>query len=446
MSREENLSQIIKILGRIFKNTFQYPKAQKGAYAVATNKLEKVKWAYRHWHHQLEVAEKDSGLEEYFAHQRLDFHQPIGFHVTASLSLCAAGDLLAVDVLVPDNTPHLFEEIKDFYSGADLVCANLESPVAINKPIGRTQSFGQPAQMNTSREMLEIFHHQGGMNYLSTANNHAMDWGEEGLLSTMDELDRLGILHSGTNRSFKEQEAPKLVEIRGIKLALLAYTMDLNGRNLPEDKAYLVNRVPFNDEICPLDLIESQVARAKEEGADFIIASCHWGWEFEMYPHKNVVEVAHKLIETGIDLILGNHPHVAQPMEKYIYEKEGQRKSGLIFYALGNFVGYHPRSKNSSLAYTIRMNLVKGRLKDQEKTLIDALEILPLYLMSEDLGGGRYNCQILPFYQVLKDAKEGRAAYNLTHSEKEHLPHLEEVLRKLIIPQNYGHLLVKKLP
>lgn len=441
MDKQKIAELVVKFLGRNFKREFQYPKAQRGVYDVPVNRLEKVKWAYRHWYNQLEVAEKGLGIEDYFRNQDLSFDLPEGFESEKTITLTSAGDLLAVDVLTPENTRDIFTEIKDFYSKADLVCANLESPVDRSRPIGRTQDFGNPAQMNTSREMLEHFVKDGGINFFSTANNHSNDWGEEGVLATIEELKRAGVYFSGTNASRVEQENPEILDIKGIKLAMLSYTMDLNGRKLDEGKDYLVNEVRFNDEHCDLALVKKQIESVRARGADFIVVCAHWGWEFEMYPHKNVIDQGHRMLELGVDLILGNHPHVAQPMEKYEYEKEGEKKQGFISYAAGNFVSYHPRSRNSSLAYILKFSISKGRQGGVEKTLMHDLRVLPIYLLNRELEDGSFDCRILRFSDVLEDSKgKKNQKYQLTDRELRDLEHLETVvLGSIIMPENAGN-------
>lgn len=436
---------IVRLSSYIFKNKFQYPQSQKGRYDIANNFFEKLKWAYRHWYNQLEIAERGSGLEEYFRKQNLDFKLPEGFDIEDKVSLSSTGDLLAVDVLIPENTQNLFDEIKEVYSSADLVCANLESPVDDTKPIGRTQKPGQPAKMNTSSKMLQRFRIDGGINYFSTANNHSFDWDEEGLLNTLDELKKSGAYFSGTNRTPEEQEDVLIIEKNNIKIAMLSYTFDLNGNIIPNDKTYLVNEVRFNDEVCDITMIKKHVARAKEKGADIIIAFCHWGWEFEMYPHKNTVEVAHLIIEAGVDVILGNHPHVSQPMERYVFEREAIVKSGLIVYAHGNFVSYHPKSRNSQIAYITKFDIVKGKFNHMENTFITNLQFLPIYILNEKIADGSYNCRLLKFDNVMEDTGEnGTFKYGLTKFEREQLPHLNEiVLHKILLPEVHDNLLVK---
>ena len=291
-------------------NQFRYPQPVKGRYQVATNRLEKLKWAYRCWVRQLEVAEKGSGLETYFRNQNLQFTLPEDFRPEARLTVTAGGDLMAVDCFTYEDTAHLFDGIRDFYFQDAFTCANLETNLCPTAPIGRNQMIGYPPKMNTSEGMMDRFQEDGlGIDYFSTANNHCYDYGEQGLLDTLDCLDRRGALHSGTNRTPAEQEDVLVVERNGIKIALLSYTCDMNGNEY--EKKHLINEVRFNDEAPDFSLVERHVARAREKGADCIIASVHWGWEFEMYPHKNIVEAGHKLAELGVDVVLGSHPHVS---------------------------------------------------------------------------------------------------------------------------------------
>ncbi len=203
--------------------------------------------------------------------------------------------------------------------------------------------------MNTSIEMFQKFRKEGGINYFSTANNHSLDWGEEGLFATLNVLENADYYYAGTNRNAKQQDVVLIIEQNGIKIAMLSYTLDLKGNNIPDGKTYLVNEVPFNSERCDLTMIVKHVARPKEKDADIILACCHWGWEFEMYTHKNVVQIAKKIIACGVGVILGNHPHVSQPLERISTIDNVQIPNVLIVYAYGDFVSYHPESRNSKL-------------------------------------------------------------------------------------------------
>lgn len=426
---------LAKAASVVMWNQFRYPQPVKGRYQVATDKLEKLKWAYRCWVHQLERAEKGSGIERYFAGQDLNFCLPRWFQETRRTTISAAGDLMAVDCFTYEDTEHLFEGIRDFYFEDAFTCANLESTICPSAPVGRNQVIGYPPKMNISEQMMDRFQAGGqGIDYFSTANNHCYDYGEQGLLDTLDCLERRRALHSGTSRTPEEQEDVLVVDRDGIKIALLAYTCDMNGNEY--EKQYLINEVRFNDENPDLSLVEHHIRRARAKGADVIIASVHWGWEFEMYPHRNIIHAGHRLADMGVDVILGSHPHVSQPMERYT-DPDG--RNHLIIYSLGDFVSYHPLTRNSKLTYVVRFDLVKG-LDGNGMPLVclDRLRVKPVYICCRELENDRYDCRLLPFRQVL-DAPD---RFGLTPEEQRDLPRLERtVWRKILMPREPGDMI-----
>jgi len=424
---------LARIYSVLFWDEFHYPQPIKGRYDVTGSLKEKLKWVYKIWIKQLEVAEKGSGIEAYFAAQDLRFSPPEGFEREAALSLSAGGDLMAVDVLTEANTPNLFDDIRDFYFGADITCANLESTVYTAAPLGRNSIPNMPAKMNTSEGMLDRFLAGGaGIDYFSTANNHSYDYGEAGLLATLDILEQKGCWFSGTNRTPEQQEDVLIVEKNGIKTAFLAYTFDMNGNQY--EKKHLINEVRFNDETVDISLVRRHIQRAKEKGADLIVASCHWGWEFEMYPHKNIMEVAHLLAEEGVDVILGGHPHVAQPMERYTAKGDGRQC--LIIYSLGDFVSYHPLTPNSKLTYVVRFQVEKGTLRGTGHTCITQLEVLPVYIAAGEKADGTCDFRLLQFEKVLMSPGH----YALTEGERRDLPRLDQaLLRGIILPRGWEH-------
>jgi len=421
------------IYSLIYWNEFHYPQPIKGRYDVTGSLKEKLKWVYKIWIKQLEVAEKNSGIEEYFAAQNLQFAPPEGFENNTSLSISAGGDLMAVDIITEENTPHLFDDIKDFYFNADITCANLESTIYDEVPYGRNSIPNMPAKMNTSEGMLERFLDNGnGINYFSTANNHSYDNGEEGLLATLDVLDKKDCWYSGTNRTAEEQEDVLVVEKNGVKIAFLAYTFDMNGNKY--EKKYLINEVRFNDETVDISLIKRHIKKAREMDADIIVASCHWGWEFEMYPHKNIIDVAHLLAEEGIDVILGAHPHVSQPMERYITKQGNIEKQCLIIYSLGDFVSYHPLTHNSKLTYVVRFQVEKGTLHGKNHTCVSQLEVLPVYIQAGEKDDDTCDFRLLKFENVLARPED----YILTDIERKDLNRLDKKLLKgILLPRNW---------
>lgn len=412
----------------VFYEDFHYPQPETGVYDIAHSTADKLKWVYRYWFNQLEVAQRGSGLEEFFRSEVLQNVFPMDSSAVESVSrvsLSCAGDLLAVDVLTPENTGRLFEDITDFFSSADIVSANLESTVYSAEAPGRNgDEAGQPFKMNTSVGMFERFTRDAGVTFFSTATNHSNDWGTDGILATLDVLDASGAEYSGTARDQAGQDDVVVVDRNGIKIGLVTFTFDLNGRPVPEGHPYLVNEVRFNDVEPGPDytLVESQVAAAKAKGAEFIIAYCHWGWEFEMYPHPNVTEAAREVVARGVDVILGNHPHVPQPAQTI--DRGPDKPKALVTYAFGDFVSYHPESRNSKLTYAIKFDIAKVVTAGGTYVSWDHVETLPLYIVNAPLGGDQFDCRIVQFHRVLENPQN----FGLTEREVSELPHLRDVV------------------
>ncbi|MFM9379013.1 CapA family protein [Gordonia sp. VNK21] len=433
--KDHLVSLVVLLAAYIMYDEFHVPQRETGRYDATADSLEKLKWLYRYRFNQLEIAEPGSGLEDFFRTQDLDF--PEGPGTTRRVSISAAGDLLAVDALTPENTERLFGSIGGFYSTADIVSATLSSTVAPGLPVGRSQPAGAAARLNTSPEMLHRFVERGGIDFFATATDHALDWGEKGVLSTLRTLARSGAAHAGTAASQAQQDDAVVLEVNGIRIGLLSFTMDLNGRRPPADKPYLVDEVRFNDAAPAPDytLVRRQIAAARARGADYLIAYCQWGRELEMYPRENVVEAANTLIDLGIDTVLGSHPHVPQPMQRVV--RDG-RPDGLIVYAFGDLVSYHPESRNSKLAYTVRFDVVQEETADGTRTYLANLRMLPLYLLNAPRENNTVDCRILPFADVYAHPED----YPLSERERAELDHLHDVvLHGMLIPEGGAALL-----
>ena len=426
---------------------FRHPHPAKGRFLVRS---EPEFWFYKCWCEVLETAEEGSGLETFFATQDLNFRLPDGFHPEQTASMAAASDLMAVDCITDEFTPHIFDEIRDFYLTADLPTANLESTVYAAAPFGRNQAPVKKGQtrtaanprMNTSEAMLDKFV-RSGIRYFSMANNHCNDYGTPGLEATMDAMDRHGVAWSGINRRPEDQEKALVLEVNGIRFAMLSATYDLNGNDC--EQPWQVNEVRFDDVPCDLSLIGRQIEDARRQNADLIVLHAHWGWEFEMYPHPNIVSVAHRLAEMGVDVIVGTHSHVAQPMERYVFTRNGEPREALILYSLGDFVSYHPVTKNSRITYVVRFNAVKGTLEGKSRTVLTDLRILPVYILASRQDDGRYDFRLLRFSNILRDRPDenGRYRYPLADWEREDLPRLQDLFTRILLPLEPGSLIAE---
>lgn len=206
-------------------------------------------------------------------------------------------------------------------SKADLGICHFE-PV-VGKPEGPFESFPAflvPPQITTAVK-------DAGYDTCSTASNHTLDHGYPGVVRTLDALDKAGLKHTGSARSAAEAAKPLVMDVKGVKVAQLAYTLGFNGNELPADKPWAAN-------LTDLDRITAAEKAAREAGAEVVILSIHWGRENWSNPNRSQLRLGRQIAEkTGIDLVVGHHAHVVQPMEKV--------DGTWIAYGLGNHVARH---------------------------------------------------------------------------------------------------------
>ena len=300
-----------------------------------------------------------------------------------SITIAFAGDILPCPDFPQTPSGHLIEVI-NFFKTADIRCANLESPVLASKPICiPPEDILAPPDMNNSPEAIKYLL-QGvsdGITIFSTANNHAMDQGVEGVVATLDFLDELGVLHVGTARSSTERDALLIVEKRPcagnfvarcedsspFRIAFLSWTFSLNCHSLPVDQEYLANTLRLNLPGVDISPIAAQVREARRRGAEAVVLFLHWGLEDESFPLASQIDTAHRLAECGVDIICGNHPHALQPAERYVWQEknstDGFLRESLIIYALGDFLTPQPHLGMSAISATMEVTLVRRILQ-----------------------------------------------------------------------------------
>ncbi|MFC7218693.1 CapA family protein [Streptomyces polyrhachis] len=251
-----------------------------------------------------------------------------------SFTVAAAGDLLIHPQLTDqarkdarragrkgiDFRP-LLAGIKPVISKADLGICHLEPVMGdADGPFQSYPDFLVPPQLATAIKNV-------GYDTCSTASNHSLDHGYPAVKRTLDTLDRAGVKHTGTFRTEKESRTPLIMDVKGVKVAQLSYAYGFNAHTLPADKPWLANQIDF-------DAIKRAERAARDAGAEVVILSIHWGREQQPNASASQIRLARRLTaETGIDLIIGHHAHVVQPMEKV--------NGTWVAYGLGNQVARH---------------------------------------------------------------------------------------------------------
>jgi poly-gamma-glutamate capsule biosynthesis protein CapA/YwtB (metallophosphatase superfamily) len=216
-----------------------------------------------------------------------------------------------------------FLYIAPYFTSCDVVIGNLEVTLA-GPPYTGYPMFSSPDDLVTSLQ-------KAGFNFLITANNHSYDKGKAGLVRTLNVLDSLQMLHTGTFRDTTERENtyPFIWEVKkGFRMAVLNYTYGTNGLTV-----YPPNVVNMIDTA----IIRKELIKARAMNPDFILTTFHWGEEYQRKESSEQRRIAQFCADHGADAIVGGHPHVVQPMA-WISPASDSVKKVPVFYSLGNFL------------------------------------------------------------------------------------------------------------
>lgn len=373
--------------------SLKYPKPNFEENPRYFNAIDVAYFSFKYYHTQITCGDKYSNTEQYFAKQ--EFETTCG---PSQLRISLGGDLMPYANINKDTCPDLWEEVGEFFFSSDIVFANLETPIDLAKPPGAVPEVMLKGMLfNGTEELFKIFNGNGafrGFDVLSTANNHALDQGVDGLTSTLEFLQKQKVAFSGCALTEKEVHSFPILERNGISVAFLSYTFSLNEFDLPNGEEWRCNHIRLNSVNADIGLVVQQTKIARDRGADIVIVSLHMGNAYQAYPSQHVHDTIHRIcIEGGVDVVAGSHPHNPQPAEWYKYiDHDGNSKKSLIFYSLGDFVAYDIYSW-AHLALLVKLDIQKiGSIAE-----VTGFKILPAYLLAEFAG---INIQRLIFRHI----------------------------------------------
>ena len=323
-----------------------------------------------------------------------------------SVRIMANGDLLYHDIIYisakkSDGSYDFhenFEYVKPWLKQADLVLGDFEGTVNKDHYLAGYPLFNAPGEVMDAIK-------DAGYQVLDLAHNHILDSQIEGVVSTADAIEKAGMTPIGVYTHEPRDKAPIVIkEVKGIKVALLAYSYGFNGIEQS------ISQEDYNRYLSDLDedKMKAEIERAEKE-ADITVIMPQMGVEYQIEPTEEQKKLYHKMIDWGADIIFGGHPHVVEPAETV--EKDGDKK--LIIYSMGNFISnqrIETMQDVENAKWTERGVLMDVTIKKKSgKTTIETAKAHPSWVSRTPKGG--YSPEGYPLYlyqtYILEDFIEG---------------------------------------
>ncbi len=298
---------------------------------------------------------------------------------TVTISISAVGDLMCH---LPEieyakegndslNFSSFFSYIKKYWKNSSLVMGNLETVIA-----GKNSKYSGYPLFNSPEQFVEALRNSG-FNLITTANNHALDRGVKGVFNTLEALKKNNINYEGTFLSQRDKDSLRIFNLKGIRLAVLAYTYGVNNNYIPPGSNYIIN---FIDTLQ----IKNDISSARRKGADFVLVYFHFGTQYKRQPDAFQQEIVKKTIDYGADIILGGHPHVLEPCGFY-KTKNAKLDTGFVIYSLGNFIS-NQMQRYTDAGVVLNISITKDFAKNSFH--ISSVTAVPTYVFKGETSSG----------------------------------------------------------
>ena len=304
---------------------------------------------------------------------------------TTVIHVSVAGDLNVTDTVL-ENAAHengydfsqTFQDVAPVLSGADLALLNFEG----NLSGGSYGSATGAAPLELAKAVKAI-----GVDAVQTANSAAIRQGVSGLVSTLEAFDRVGLTALGTyadSEDFRRSGGYEIVEVEGIRIALIAFTKGMDNLGLPVGSESCVNLL-YKDystdyKKVDTDRIDRVLRNVRAEQPDLTIAMVHWGSEYNDEISSSQKKIRNQLQAGGVDIIVGTHPHLVQKIDYDPVEKT------LVAWSLGDFFGDGVMAGTN---YSIILDLEITRDNATGETFLSGYEYIPIFtLMPDESAGG----------------------------------------------------------
>lgn len=319
------------------------------------------------------------------------------------------------------NFDKMFEYTKPYFESSDYTIGVYEGPSAGGEYSTSNYNDGLKLYLNFPDEFASAVK-KSGIDLVSTANNHLLDKGKEGALRTLDVLDNVGLEHTGSYRNQKEKDELLIVDIEGIKVAVLSYTNFVNYYSqdkIEKEMSYITSLIP-NKKSKLYDELKKEIKAdfdvAKKSGADLILVMPHMGTQFTHKTNDFQKEWNKIFASYGADIILGDHSHAVQPIE-YIEDT-------LVVNCPGNFANSYVKKDGDATS------IVQIYIDKTTKKVVTS-SIVPMYTHEVEKGYFR----ALPIYDIIKNEtlKE-----ELEQSHVERVLEVQKIVTKTMLDEEIG--------
>jgi poly-gamma-glutamate synthesis protein (capsule biosynthesis protein) len=351
--------------------------------------------------------------------------KPLVVNEPKQCSIVAAGDLvmhLPVIESVYDTTlgtynfDPIFSNVKDYITASDLAICNSETSYLQDQSnFTGYPCFNSPTALLTSLK-------NTGFDILTSAHNHSLDQGVQGVNSTFTAISNFGFDVLGIKNDSKDKNYI-IKDLNGIKVGITDYTYSetddlgnktLNGIPIPKELEGRINVFDFSHIEEDLENMKSTLQSMKNDGAEFSIFYIHWGNEYELLPSSDQENLASVLNSYGLDVILGSHPHVVQPIRTITNEVSG--KKTLVCYSLGNFISNQRAETMGNVRSEDGLMVKLYIYKDSENNVyLKSYETNPTWVNKYIDPTGKISYTVLPIEDLLqtKDAENyGQEVFN----------------------------------
>lgn len=338
-------------------------------------------------------------------------------HVVSTASILSIGDLLMHSPLITDGRQsdgsydfgYIFPYLKDYAAAADFAVANLETTLG-----GSSRPYQGNPMFNCPDEIVDAAR-DAGFDMLLTANNHCYDTQQAGYERTLNVVREKGLLTLGTMLSADEPKYT-IQEINGIKIGFICYTYEdsiakgnypaLNYNPMTGGSYNIINCFRRNDPSSMYPEMEQYLAEMKEQGAEATVLYIHWGEEYKLSPVAHQKAMAQKLCDLGVDVIIGGHPHVVEPVELLTSTEDPTHKT-VCLYSMGNAVSNQRQGKLQSIttAHTedgAIFNITFSKYSDGT-VYLENVDVIPSWVHAVDANGNPVvrNSGIITQYIIL---------------------------------------------